>query len=70
MKTKPAKDPIFLKVKIEHLSFESQGIYMDIESRDGYVDISIGVTENEKFSVTLEEWHIINENVLKILKQK
>ncbi len=70
MKMKPAKDPIDLKVKIEQLSFESQGTYMDVESRDGYVDITIGGTENEKFSVTLEEWHIINGHMIKMFNQK
>ena len=70
MKTKPSKDPIELKVKIEQISFESQGTYMDVESRDGYVDITIGGTENEKFSVTIEEWHIINEHMIKMLNQK
>ena len=67
---KSAKDPIDLKVKIEQLSFESQGIYMDVESRDGYVDITIGGIENEKFSVTLKEWEIINEHMIKMLNQK
>lgn len=67
---KPAKDPIELKVKIEQISFESQGTYMDVESHDGYVDITIGGVENEKFSVTLEEWHIINEHMIKMFNQK
>ena len=67
---KPAKDNSSLKVKIEQMSFESEGTYMDIESHTDYIDITIGGMENEKFSVTLEDWHIINENVLKILKQK
>jgi hypothetical protein len=67
---KPAKSNSSLKVKIEQMSFESEGTYMDIESHTDYIDITIGGIENEKFSVTLEDWHIINENVLKILKQK
>ena len=67
---KPEKDKSSLKVKIEQMSFESEGTYMDIESHTDYIDITIGGTENEKFSVTLKDWHIINENVLKILKQK
>jgi hypothetical protein len=67
---KPAKDSSSLKVKIEQMSFESEGTFMDIESHTDYIDITIGGIENEKFSVTLEDWHIISENVLKILKQK
>lgn len=67
---KPAKDPIALKVKIEQISFELHGTYMDVESHDGYVDITIGGVENEKFSVTLEEWEIINEHMLKMFNQK
>lgn len=67
---KPAKDPVELKVKIEQISFESQGTYMDVESHIGYVDITIGGVENEKFSVTLDEWHIINEHMIKMFNQK
>jgi len=67
---KPSKDLVDLKVKIEQLSFESHGTYMDVESHDGYVDITIGGIENEKFSVTLEEWQIINEHMLKMFNQK
>ena len=67
---KPAKANVSMKVKIEQISFESEGTFMDIESHTDYIDITIGGTENEKFSVTLEEWHIINEHVVKILKQK
>jgi hypothetical protein len=67
---KPTKEPISLKTKIEHISFQSENIYMDVESHEGYVDITIGGIENEKFSVTLEEWHIINKKVIEILIQK
>jgi hypothetical protein len=56
-------------VRIEQLSFESNGVYMDVEAHTDYVDISIGGTENEKFSVTLADWKIINEQVTKLLKQ-
>jgi len=67
---KPAKDSVNLKVKIEQISFESHGTYMDVESHDGYVDVTIGGLENEKFSITLEEWEIINEHMLKMFNQK
>jgi hypothetical protein len=59
-----------MKVKIEQISFESHNTYMDVESHVGYVDITIGGIENEKFSVTLEEWEIINEHMLKMFNQK
>lgn len=42
---------------------------MDIECHIEYVDISIGGTENEKFSVTLKEWERINKSIVKMLKQ-
>lgn len=58
-----------IKTRIEHISFESNGEYMDIEAHTDYVDISIGGTENIKFSVTIEEWQEINEQVVKLLKQ-
>jgi hypothetical protein len=58
------------KIRIEHLSFESYGEYMDVEAHDGYVDISIGGIENTKFSVTLEEWKKINKQIVKLLKRE
>lgn len=69
MKTS-VSDNINLKTRIEHISFQSINEYMDIESHDGYVDISIGGTENAKFAVTLEEWQHINVKVLELFKQQ
>jgi hypothetical protein len=63
-------ESISLKTKIEHISFQSDKTYMDVECREGFVDITIGGIENERFSVTLEEWHIINKKVIEILNQK
>lgn len=63
------KEQSSIKTRIEHVSFESEGDYMDVESHDGYVDISIGGVENTKFSVTLEQWQEINSQVVKLLKQ-
>ena len=51
----PKADPP-LKVRVEHISFESQGEYMDVEAHTDYVDITIGGTETTRFSVTLEDW--------------
>jgi hypothetical protein len=59
-----------LKTRIEHISFQSNNEYMDIESHDGYIDITIGGTENSKFAVTLEEWQWINEKVIELFKQQ
>ena len=58
-----------IKVRVEQISFESNGQYMDVVAHTDYVDITIGSTENESFSVTLEDWQKINQEVLKILKQ-
>jgi hypothetical protein len=58
-----------LKVRIEHLSFESCGEYMDIMANTDYVDITIGGPENVKFQVKLEDWEIIDAEVRKLLKQ-
>jgi hypothetical protein len=58
-----------LKIRIEQLSFESNGEYMDITAHTDYVDITIGGVENSKFSVTLDDWKIINKKVIEILKQ-
>lgn len=65
-----SKSESSVKTRIEHLSFECNRTYMDVVSHDGYIDISIGGVENEKFSVTLEEWQEINEQIVKLLKQK
>ena len=59
-----------LKTRIEHISFESNNEYMDIESHPDYIDITIGGTENSKFSVTLEEWQHINKKVIELFKQQ
>ena len=59
-----------LKTRIEHISFESNNEYMDIELHTDYIDITIGGTENSKFSVTLEEWVHINGTVIELFKQQ
>lgn len=59
-----------IKVRVEQLSFESAGQYMDIVVHDGYVDITIGGIENEKFSVELEDWQIITQRVFELLEQE
>ena len=65
---KPVEDKPIV-VRIEQLSFESNGTYMDVEAHADYVDITIGGMMNEKFSVTLSDWKIINEHVTKLLMQ-
>jgi len=70
MSTEPKKSEDVLKVRIEQLSFQSNGTYMDVVAHIDYVDITIGGTENETFSVTLEDWKKINKQVLKLLKQE
>lgn len=65
----PAKKQPTIKTRIEHISFQSNGEYMDVEVHTDYVDISIGGVENAKFSVTLEEWKKINAQIIKLLKQ-
>lgn len=59
-----------IKVRVEQLSFESAGQYMDVVVHDGYVDITIGGIENEKFSVELEDWQIITQRVFELLEQE
>ena len=55
---------------VEHISFKSQKEWMDIESHIDYINISIGGTENTKFSVILEEWKHINTKVLELFNQQ
>lgn len=58
-----------VKTRIEHISFECNGEYMDVEAHDGYVDISIGGVENIKLAVSLEEWQEISSRITQMLKQ-
>ena len=55
---KPIEDKPVV-VRIEQLSFEIHGTYMDVVAHADYVDITIGGTD----------WKIINEQVTKLLKQ-
>ena len=59
-----------IKVRIEQLSFESCGEYMDVQVHDGYVDITIGGVENDKFSVTLADWKIITKRIFDLIQQE
>jgi hypothetical protein len=59
-----------IKVRIEQLSFESCGEYMDIQVRDGYVDITIGGAETAQFAVDLADWKIITQKVFELLEQE
>jgi hypothetical protein len=61
-----------MKTRVEHISFESFGEYMDVQLHIEplSVDITIGGTENSPFNVTLDEWKEINRKVLAMLKQK
>lgn len=59
-----------IKVRIEQLSFESCGEYMDIQVHDSYVDITIGGVENTKFPVELADWKIITQKVFELLEQE
>jgi hypothetical protein len=66
---KNSKEKSTVKVRIEQLSFEVNGTYMDIVAHTDYIDITIGGVENEKFSVELKEWLEINKQIVKLLKQ-
>lgn len=66
---KKMKNKSSIKVRIEHVSFDSSSEYMDIVAHTDYVDITIGGIENSKFSVTLEDWEIINKKVVELLNQ-
>ena len=59
-----------IKVRIEQLSFQSGGEYMDVQVRDGYVDITVGGVENDKFSVTLADWKIITKRIVDLIQQE
>jgi len=59
-----------IKVRIEHMSFESNGKYLDVEVHTDYVEISVGGIENEKIALTLQDWKIIDTEVRKVLQQE
>jgi hypothetical protein len=58
-----------LITRVEHLSFESMGVYMDVERHDGYVDISIDGPGNTKMAITLEDWKTIDKKIRELLSQ-
>ena len=67
---KPPKTETNIKFRMEQVSFQSGSAYMDAVVHDGYLDLTIGGTENEKFSITIEDWEIINQKIRELLNQK
>jgi hypothetical protein len=57
-----------LIVRIEQLSFESMGVYMDVEKHDGYIDVSVDSSER-KIALTEDDWKIIDKKVRELFKQ-
>ena len=57
--------------KIEQVSFKdpNTGNYLDIVVCDGYIDISVNDSKDERISLDLEDWKSLDREVRKIFKE-
>ena len=57
--------------KIEQVSFKdpNTGNYLDIVVCDGYIDISVNDSKDERISLDLEDWKSLDKEVRKIFKE-
>lgn len=55
--------------KIEQISFKDEsGTYLDIAVCDGYIEVSINDSKEEKMSFTLEDWSQLDKEIRRIFK--
>ena len=57
--------------KIEQVSFKDPhtGNYLDVVVCDGYIEISINDSKEEKISLELEDWKSLDKEIRKIFKE-
>jgi len=55
--------------KIEELSFrDGEGNYFDVSVHDGYIEISINDSKEDRMGLTLEDWKYLDKGVRRIFK--
>ena len=55
--------------KIEELSFrDEEGNYFDVSVHDGYIEISINDSKEDRMGLTLEDWKYLDKEIRRIFK--
>jgi hypothetical protein len=55
--------------KIEELSFkDEEGNYFDVSVHDGYIEISINDSKEDRMGLTLEDWKYLDKEIRSIFK--
>jgi hypothetical protein len=55
--------------KIEELSFRDEvGNYFDVSVHDGYIEISINDSKEDRMGLTLEDWKYLDKEIRSIFK--
>ena len=55
--------------KIEELSLrDERGNYFDVSVHDGYIEISINDSKEDRMALTLEDWKYLDKEVRRIFK--
>jgi hypothetical protein len=55
--------------KIEEISFrDEEGNYFDVAVHDGYIEISINDSKDDRMNLTLDEWKCMDKEIRNIFK--
>jgi hypothetical protein len=55
--------------KIEEISFkDEQGKYFDVSVHDGYIEIAINDSKEDRMGLTLEDWKYLDKEIRRIFK--
>lgn len=55
--------------KIEEISFKDEGgKYFDVSVHDGYIEIAINDSKEDRMGLTLEDWKYLDKEIRRIFK--
>jgi hypothetical protein len=55
--------------KIEEISFKDEsGQYLDVSVHDGYIEVAINNSKEDRMAFTLEDWNVLDKEIRKIFK--
>lgn len=55
--------------KIEEISFrDEEGNYFDVTVHDGYIEIAINDSKQDRMGLTLEDWKYLDREIRRIFK--
>ena len=58
-----------LRRKIEEISFkDEEGNYFDVSVHDGYIEISINDSKENRMGLTLDDWKYLDKEVRRIFR--